>query len=399
MLRIGAPQARILAGLGAAGFALAYPGYLALMFLSHVWILNAAGRPLVSDFLVFWVSGGLALHGNATAAYEPHLQHLVQVAASGHRFGRYLYWHYPPTFFFVAAVLALLPYLPGFLSWVVTTLIAYSATIAAVARTRLAAALACAAPAVFINAISGQNGCLTAALTGAVLLTLEKRPLLSGAFLGFLAYKPQLGVLFPIALAAGGHWRTLAAAAATGAFCVAASAIVFGDQTVVAFINDLPRASSVALVNGANGWNNLQSPYGLVRWLRLDDRAAWTAQIGLVLSVGLTLVWLWRQSFPFALKAAALALSPLLASPYLYIYDFVVLTVPLAFLYRERAFDRVEVAGVAVANVCVGSFLFFPTPIGLAGIAITAALIARRAMKLTASRVNAGPIAAAAGAP
>jgi hypothetical protein len=381
-------QLRRIAVPAAVGIAIAYGGLLTLMFRAHDWILSANGRPLISDFLVFWVSGGSALRGAAPAAYDPRLQHLAQEAASGRIFDRYLYWHYPPTFFFAAAVLALLPYAPAFLGWLAATLVAYCAAIAAAARTRLACLACCAAPAVFINAISGQNGCLSSALIAGALFTLEERPLLSGALLGLLAYKPQLGLLFPIALAAGGYWRTLAAAAATIALSVVASAIFFGDETLLAFVRDLPLASSVALVKGANGWHNLQSLYGLARWLGLDNKAASAAQLSLALSAAVALVWLWRQPLPSALKVAALALSSLLVSPYLYIYDFVVLSVPIAFLYRERPFDSFEIAGIALANICVGAFLFFPTPIGAAGTAIVAALILRRAARARAGRLD-----------
>jgi hypothetical protein len=348
------------------------------MFASHNWISAANGRPLITDFLVFRVSGGLALHGKAVDAYNPYVEHVAQVAACGHEFSRYLYWHYPPTFFFVAAALALIPYLPAFLGWLAATLLAYGAALSAAAKTRIAFLVGCGAPAVFINALSGQNGCLTAALMTAVLLCLEERPLLGGVFVGLLAYKPQFGLLMPVALAAGGYWRTLFAAAVTLAVSMAASALAFGDQTLVAFLRDLPHASSVALVNGANGWNNLQSVYGLVRYLGFDNKLAWMAQTGLILSAAFGLIWLWRQPLPFALKAAALALSSLLASPYLYIYDFVLLSVPVALVYRHRPFDALEIACIALANICVGAFLFFPTPIGVAGVALVAALIGRR---------------------
>jgi len=36
---------------------------------------------------------------------------------------------------------------------------------------------------------------------------LERRPLLAGGLLGLLIYKPQLGLLIPVALVAGRHWR------------------------------------------------------------------------------------------------------------------------------------------------------------------------------------------------
>src|SRR5258706_6960278 len=74
--------------------------------------------------------------------------------------------------------------------------------------------LALAAPAVFINAVGGQNGTWTAALFGGGLGLLERRPLLAGGLLGLLIYKPQLGLLIPVALLAGRHLRAAAAAGA-----------------------------------------------------------------------------------------------------------------------------------------------------------------------------------------
>jgi len=38
---------------------------------------------------------------------------------------------------------------------------------------------------------------------------MEGRPWVSGIFLGLLTYKPQLGVLFPLALLASRSWRAL----------------------------------------------------------------------------------------------------------------------------------------------------------------------------------------------
>jgi len=43
---------------------------------------------------------------------------------------------------------------------------------------------------------------------------------------------------------------------------------------------------------------------------------------------------MWRSRVPYALKAAALAAGTLLATPYVAIYDMVVLAIPIAFLVR-----------------------------------------------------------------
>ena len=54
------------------------------------------------------------------------------------------------------------------------------------------------------------------------------RPILSGVLFGLLAFKPQLGVLVPIALVAAGLWRTIAAAVATVLVCIVASSLAYG---------------------------------------------------------------------------------------------------------------------------------------------------------------------------
>src|ERR1700731_3091025 len=104
----------MLASAFAGGLALAYPAYLVLMFKSHAWIIAEHGRPSVTDFLVFWLAGKVALQGAAAAAYDPSIHHALEVAAAGHKFTGELPWRYSPLFFFVVAPLALVPYLPAF---------------------------------------------------------------------------------------------------------------------------------------------------------------------------------------------------------------------------------------------------------------------------------------------
>jgi hypothetical protein len=351
------------------------------MYRSHDWILAANGRPAVTDYLVFWLAGRSALHGAAATAYDPHFLHAAEVAAAGHAFTGSLPWRYAPHFLFMVGALALLPYLASFLVWVAGSLAAYAFTISRIAGTRIAMVLACATPAVFINAICGQNGPLTAALIGGALLTLEERPILSGIFLGLLSYKPQFGILFPLVLVAGGYWRAFGAAIAASAGVVLASAAVFGGNSLWAFVHFLPITSNELLIHGVNGFGKLQTVYGLFRWSGFGNGSAWIAQGAVVLAVSAAVVWLWRRDVPFALKAAALSVATLLATPHLYAYDFAVLIVAFAFLYRERAFDLLEMTGIALANLCVGLFLFFPSPIGLFACAIGVALVARRVVQ------------------
>jgi arabinofuranan 3-O-arabinosyltransferase len=388
-LRDNVAQSRLepatLACMVAGGFALAYPTFLALMFQAHSWILEANGRPSVTDFLVLWLSGRSALHGAAAAVYDPQILHAAEAAAAGHEFTTQLPWRYPPLFLFVAAALALLPYVQAFLVWICGTLLAFNLAVYKAARSPAGLLLACATPAVFINAIGGQNGPLTAALIGAALLNLERRPVLSGIFFALLTYKPQFGILVPLVLIAGGYWRALVAATIASAGVILACWMIFGAETLRAFLHFLPITSNALLVHGANGFHNLQTVYGLARWAGWGNGAAWVAQGTLIAVISAAIVWLWRRDVPFALKAASFAAATLLATPHLYVYDFAILSLSFAFLYRERPFDALELTGIAAANLCIGAFLFFPTPIGLIAIAITIGLIVRRCIQFLAA--------------
>src|SRR3984893_6397971 len=96
--------------------------------------------------------------------------------------------------------------------------------------------LALAFPAVLINVGHGHNGFLTAALLGGGLVILDRRALIARFLVGLMAYKPQFGLMIPIALAAGGYWRTFAAAAVTAVLLTLVTTLAFGVQVWHAFL-------------------------------------------------------------------------------------------------------------------------------------------------------------------
>ncbi len=78
---------------------------------------------------------------------------------------------------------------------------------------------------------------------------------------------------------------------------------------------------------------------------------------------------LWRSRAAYELKAAALAAGALIATPYLYIYDFVVLAVAVAFLLRlalTRGFALSEIVGLPIAGALILAFPYVKTQVGLA---------------------------------
>jgi arabinofuranan 3-O-arabinosyltransferase len=228
----------------------------------------------------------------------------------------------------------------------------------------------------------GQNGFLTAALVGFTLVCLDTQPVVAGVLLGLLTYKPQFGILFPIVLVANGQWRVIAAACATAAVLVAASTAVFGLAAWSAFFTWLPATSDIILGDGRAGLNKLQSLFGVVRWLGASTTAAFVAQGLLIAACAAALLTITRdRRIPNEVRSAALATGALLATPYLYIYDFPVLMIPLAFLLRlglREGFRPGELAAMATAAGLVLIFPLVPVPTGFAAALIVAGLVGRR---------------------
>jgi hypothetical protein len=105
-------------------------------------------------------------------------------------------------------------------------------------------------------------------------------------------------------------------------------------------------------------------------------------QGAVALAAAIVVGWVWKSKLDFALKAAALGVGALLATPYLYTYDLVVLAVPCAFLWRTaraRGFLPHELAGIGAACALILAFPFFTAPVGFAAVLIVATLTARRA--------------------
>ncbi len=215
---------------------------------------------------------------------------------------------------------------------------------------------------------------------------LTERPILAGVLLGLLTYKPHLGLLFPIALAASGHWRVFVTAGIVAALMALASWAAFGTETWHAFFGNIGHTSQAFLADGWADFAKLQTAFGLVRTLGGSEPLAWSVQAALALGVAAAVAALWRSHVDYELKAAALATGALLATPYLYIYDLVVLAVPLAFLWRlgrTRGYLPHEPAGIALACLLVLIFPLVKAPVGFAAVLVAAALIARRAWPST----------------
>src|SRR6266404_4795267 len=256
--------------LQAYGYTLAalYGAIFFYMYKVGIWLLDSNGVPSYNNFTNMWIAGTQALHGDAASAYNPaeHIKAQDTLVGTGH--ARFSLWPYPPTYFLILAPLATLPYVAAFLTWGLLTLLGCIVVVSLVVRRRPAVALVLASPFTVWNVLAGQSGFLTASLLGASLLALERRPVLAGVFIGCLTYKPQWGILIPVALVASGQWRAIASAAATIVFLGGVSIAAFGSGAWGAFPGQLASQSDMSLLaDPGNGWGYIQTVYGLTRSL------------------------------------------------------------------------------------------------------------------------------------
>jgi arabinofuranan 3-O-arabinosyltransferase len=351
-------------------------------YFSHWWIYDPNGQGIPTDFVNVWAAGRLALEGHPALAYDWDVQKQVELAVLKQDFIGYFAWHYPPPFLFVASLLAQFPYSVAFVGWVSASIVPYIAVIRAIVGRPFGLMLAVAFPMVLNNALVGQNGFLTAALIGGTLYLLPTRPVLSGICLGLLTYKPQYGLLFPIVLIAASEWTVFVSAAIVAVALAFVSWFAFGTESWQAFFHWMPVFSQAFLTEGKATWWKLQSLFSLIRYFGGSEQLAWIFQWILTASVAVTLVTIWRSKVRYSLKAASLAVGTLLITPYLFLYDMMVLAIPVAFLVRlglAGGFLAFELPALAVALALVLSFTVWGVPVGLAANLIVALLILRRA--------------------
>lgn len=315
-------------------------------------MVDPNGKPIGTDFSNPYAAGKLAWAGRAADAYDPALQHTAEKAVFDGRDVPFYGWHYPPFFFAGAIAVAAVPYAWGLFIWLASSLAAYLAALRSILPRPQTWLIALAFPAVFVNIGHGQNGFLTAALLGGALQLMDRRPWLSGVLIGMLAYKPQFGVLIPLALLASQRWSVIVAAGATVAALVIAATAALGTNIWRAFLDSTAFTQSIVLEQGGTGWEKIQSIFSAVRSWGFGIEAAYAAQFSLALVLAASIVWLWRSNAAFDLKASALATASLLATPYVLDYDLVVLAISIAFFARHgfaRGFRPYEITIMAAA--------------------------------------------------
>jgi hypothetical protein len=353
------------------------------------WVLSGhgmadpMGRPIGTDFLRLWTASYALLNGEERAIYDPDAFFALEQAVTQPGTPDFYPWNYPPSSFLIVYPLALLPYLQSFVAWLALGLAGYLGALWRIFPKPLTLWVGLAFPAVFWTVTHGQTSFLTTSLFCWGLLQLPRRPVLAGILFGALTFKPHLGLLLPIALVAGGHWRAVVIAALTALLSVAASVFLFGTGVWVDFLASTSNTRSM-LERGMNfgHYYKMQSVFAGARLLGSPMLVAYSLQAVVALGAAAAVAWVWRRPTgdPDMKNAALMAATPL-STAFIFDYDLMVLAPAIAWLVRKGVANR---ALPYERTILVAAFLapFVSRVVGmhthllLAPIFITALLVA-----------------------
>ena len=294
---------------------------LAAIFAVQEW---QTSEILYPDVWGFWTFGRYALTHAPATIYDDAALHAFQAGLGIPDENGFYPYPYPPWFLLAVTPLGWLPYPAAALLWRGVT---FGGLVLAVGAWRWPrdgqwdrALLLAVAPACALSFVVGQNGFLTAALMLGGVRLLPGRPVLGGALLGALAYKPQLAILVPFFLVFGGYWRAIAGAALAAAVLTAATVLAFGAEIWPAWLHAMQEQALTLTAGRTPKLNQMPTVTAAVQLL--GGGAALGRVVQVIAALG-ALAALWRGRR--GLHPAVLPLATLVATPYAFGYDLPVI--------------------------------------------------------------------------
>lgn len=360
---------------------LIFCAYLATVAFFYIDGYRSAQRgesPLFTDFTPIYAASLQLQSEPAENLYNPQLRYQAEIAAAqaaydqrlnpeqAHQVG-FSAWMHPPVFMLFSLPLAALPYLPALFAWLLLTAIPYLLAMRAILPARSAWIFALAAPPVFFNLIYGQTGFLTAGLIGLGLSQLKLRPTVAGICIGLACFKPHFGVLIPLALVLGGHWKPFGVATITVVGLLASSILILGADPWYAYIGSA-QFYLQGFSAGAYDWGSMSTVLSLFRLAGAPLQLAWQAQnLAAILAVA-ALVWAWRgecDDRQLGLQCAVLCCATVLAVPMVYLYDLMLLVPAMGWLWHDMQ-KRGSRPGERLALLAGGATLLALKPLATA---------------------------------
>lgn len=327
------------------------------------------------DWLVYYSAIRAALEGHLHLLYDG----VSFTAALNTQFADWLArplplhpWLYPPHYLLLLAPFGLLPPGIAYGAFLVGTFASMAAALLCLTKDKgerlLHVLAAIVSPAAAVVVWDGQNTFLTVALLVGGFALAKKRPLLAGALLGVLTYKPQFWLMVPIALIASRQWKALAAAVVSAGALVLISLAAFGPGPWLDWFHLMIAPNALF-----NQWQatiriNGQSLYACARVLGAGVALANGVQLmGTMLSA--FAVWLcFKRPFPSDLRVALLLAATVIGAPHIMWYDTVLLCVAASLFLAYSLRRDSGITDMIIATGLWLSPLFGPPNALIAGV-------------------------------
>ena len=303
--------------------------------------IHRRGLVFGSDFMNMWHYGKAALSDMPGAwydngVYNAHLQtHIKDYGTQ--------YWSYPPHVMLLAAPFGLMGYKTALAVFVAISAAAYHFATRDIFKGVSRAAL-WIMPTIALTLVAGQLSVLLAAAFIVIFRTLDSRPWAAGLLIALMTVKPQIGFIFPIFLLATGRYKVFAYASVFSLAFIGASIAVYGwplwetflqnrvgeQMELLLYVHPMTRGwmPSVAVNAGIAGFSPMM--------MGVIHISAALAAIGFM-------VWGVRQTSDKFLQYALFLTVSFVATPYLMIYDTVILSwvaIVLVMFYGVSRSDR-----------------------------------------------------------
>jgi len=345
------------ASLGATAVLIAASYALMLAPVAAGGAHDSFGRPAAWDFRAFYSAAHFAAQGRPEVAYDD---------AAMESYGRELFgqgtelirWPYPPSTSLVMRPLGELGYSHALIFWLALGLGSLALAAWVVTRRPPLVVLTLLGPSVAYALAAGQISIYMTALLLAALGLLRRSPWWAGALFGLLILKPQLALLVPLLLFTWHDRRVLWGALASATGLVLMSLVVLGGQPWLAFWGALPHHGADLFAHSRPElWVRVPTTYVLLRQLGAGAIGAWCGHA--VVALG-AFALLWRglrlPMIDEGRRALLLVSATLLAVPYVWDYDLVILLAPAILIWRDR---------VSEEHLGLGVLLFLLASLGL----------------------------------
>jgi hypothetical protein len=335
------------------------------------------GSRFGGDFVGFWNAAHRVRHGEIAAIYDPDTWQRILSNTTG---PVSISWFvYPPFTLFGLWPLGNATYNEAVLAWSLVPLAFFFALTVLLAkrsglgvgvnpacennwsrRQAYAVLVACSLPFLSANLFSGQTGTLIAVFFLGAAYFLPTRPVLAGICIGFLAVKPQMGLLIPLALVASGQWRIVAAAATTVLSLIILSTIWLG----AAVWTDYFRMSLLFGQFIGGGYDQIRQlavgPYVSLQGAGMPAALAGFFHVVVTIAVMTAIIQaFWRgklnqqemgkEDGRLDLRLALLAAGTLLVTPYSLSYDTPLLMLSIIPLFARSWRDGAD--GIELASL------------------------------------------------